>query len=107
MHRQPASQGPGLRTGPQPAHLCTPQQVAARLEYDEFVRRIATAGGHCGSYAFRSSLFVPRTAAFRYSGEFDPLPMLQLAGMRRLQVRRAGRGGRGALFAPRSAAHSS
>lgn len=62
-------------------------QADATLTYDEFIKQLALAGGRCGMLSYRSSLFVPPGTAYRYSGDYEPLPMLQLADMQRLQVR--------------------
>ena len=65
-----------------------PLQAHAWLEYEEYIKQMAFAGGHCGRFTFCSSLFVPPGTPWQYSGNYKPLPMLQLADMHQMQVGR-------------------
>jgi hypothetical protein len=60
--------------------------LAAELTYEQFIRQLALARGRRSMFNYESSLFVPPGTEYRYSGDYQPLPMLQLADMRRLQV---------------------
>ncbi len=62
------------------------QLAAAILEYADYIEQLATAGGHRHTFAFRSSLFVPQSTVYSYSGHYEPVPMLRLQDMQQLQV---------------------